>query len=102
MKRAAATLPLAVALAAVVLGACAPAPASQAPPDKQPAPTLEVLATAVPSPVAPSAEPPAEGELPPTEVPAPKPARTALEATDPTTVSLASGRPTLVEFFAFW
>jgi hypothetical protein len=25
-----------------------------------------------------------------------------LEATDPTTVQLAAGRPQLVEFFAFW
>jgi hypothetical protein len=30
------------------------------------------------------------------------PVRTELEASDPTTVSLANGRPTLVEFFAFW
>jgi hypothetical protein len=29
-------------------------------------------------------------------------ARRGLEATDPTTVSLDGGRPTLVEFFAFW
>jgi hypothetical protein len=29
-------------------------------------------------------------------------ARRGLEATDPTTVQLASGRPLLVEFFAFW
>ncbi|HEY47506.1 MAG: hypothetical protein AMJ88_06380 [Anaerolineae bacterium SM23_ 63] len=28
--------------------------------------------------------------------------RQALEATDPSTVVLASGKPTLVEFFAFW
>ena len=37
-----------------------------------------------------------------TTVPTPRPVRTALEATDPTTVSLAVGRPTFVEFFAFW
>jgi hypothetical protein len=29
-------------------------------------------------------------------------AREGLTATDPTTVSLVSGKPTLVEFFAFW
>ena len=29
-------------------------------------------------------------------------ARRGLEATDPTTVRLDAGRPTLVEFFAFW
>ena len=28
--------------------------------------------------------------------------RLALEATDPSTVSLAAGQPQLVEFFAFW
>ncbi|HEY4665685.1 MAG TPA: hypothetical protein VIH26_00145 [Anaerolineales bacterium] len=28
--------------------------------------------------------------------------RTELAATDPATVNLASGKPTLVEFFAFW
>jgi hypothetical protein len=28
--------------------------------------------------------------------------RTELAATDPATVDLASGKPTLVEFFAFW
>jgi hypothetical protein len=28
--------------------------------------------------------------------------RQGLEATDPSTVMLASGKPTLVEFFAFW
>lgn len=38
---------------------------------------------------------------------APEPAapiqvRTGLAATDPSTVDLASGTPTLVEFFAFW
>lgn len=29
-------------------------------------------------------------------------AREALQATDPTTVTLGTGRPALVEFFAFW
>ena len=33
--------------------------------------------------------------------PPPEP-KTGLEATDPTTVVLASGSPQLVEFFAFW
>jgi hypothetical protein len=50
--------------------------------------------------------PAAETELPPTEVPteAPKPTSRgdALEATNPSTVSLASGKLQLVEFFAFW
>ena len=30
------------------------------------------------------------------------PVKSALEATDPSTVQLASGEPQLVEFFAFW
>ncbi len=41
---------------------------------------------------------PAQTALP-TETRAP---RTALEATDPSTVSLAAGELQLVEFFAFW
>ncbi len=49
-----------------------------------PAPTSE--------PVAPVEQEPA----PPVEV------REALAATDPATVNLANGTPTLVEFFAFW
>ena len=33
---------------------------------------------------------------------APPPVKTGLEATNPSTVVLASGKPQLVEFFAFW
>lgn len=32
----------------------------------------------------------------------PPPAKTALEASDPASVNLVSGKPTLLEFFAFW
>jgi hypothetical protein len=32
----------------------------------------------------------------------PPPIKTALEASDPARVNLASGKPTLLEFFAFW
>ncbi len=39
--------------------------------------------------------------LPQVEEPRPTP-RTGLAATDPISVNLASGKPTLVEFFAFW
>ncbi len=42
-----------------------------------------------------------EPALPPTAGPTPT-VRPGLEATDPTTVVLASGGPTFVEFFAFW
>jgi hypothetical protein len=58
---------------------------------------------------APEAIPTEAASLPdPVEVvedaaPGPTPtARPGLEATDPTGVSLVSGDPTLVEFFAFW
>ena len=47
----------------------------------------------------------AEASAAPTEVEPPSAtptARRGQEATDPTTVSLASGRPALVKFFAFW
>jgi hypothetical protein len=43
--------------------------------------------------------PPPVTEPSPDVVPTP---REGLEATDPSTVVLASGKPTLVEFFAFW
>jgi hypothetical protein len=54
----------------------------------------------------------AEGEdqagMEPTPTTTPSPpsatptARPNLEATDPTTVTLGAGKPTLIEFFAFW
>jgi hypothetical protein len=49
--------------------------------------------------LAPSAAPTIQFE--PTQPAAPT-IRTELAATDPATVNLASGQPTLVEFFAFW
>ncbi|OGO09171.1 MAG: hypothetical protein A2Z66_08695 [Chloroflexi bacterium RBG_13_66_10] len=42
----------------------------------------------------------APGDTPEAD-PSPTP-RLSLEATDPTTVRLGAGDPTLVEFFAFW
>ena len=49
----------------------------------------------------------AESTLAPTDAVAAAPTETKaprlnLEATDPSTVSLAAGKPQLVEFFAFW
>jgi hypothetical protein len=44
----------------------------------------------------PTVAPVAQEPVPPVEV------RKALAATDPATVNLANGTPTLVEFFAFW
>ena len=44
-----------------------------------------------------------EGTLQPLATLAPTPTvRPGMEASDPTTVSLSPGDPTLVEFFAFW
>lgn len=48
---------------------------------------------------APSSEPVVPAEQEPT---APVAVREGLAATDPATVNLANGTPTLVEFFAFW
>lgn len=82
---------------------------SCAPQATQPAPAPSTaLPSAIPSPTVESApavatQPPAATE-PPT--PAPLPIATSrgpnLEATDPTTVSLASGGFQFVEFFEFW
>jgi uncharacterized lipoprotein YajG len=82
--------------AALLLGACAPAstPASELP--------TATVADAVPAPVT---DPAGSTEEAATGVPAPtetKVVRADQYATDSTTVSLASGRPTLVKFFAFW
>jgi uncharacterized membrane protein len=44
----------------------------------------------------------AEEQVPPPEPSATPTARPGLEATDPESVHLASGKPTLLEFFAFW
>ena len=80
---------------AALLSACGPAAA----------PT-EALPIAT-QPATPTPAPEVFGTLPPaTEASAssaPTPTlRSGQEATDPTTVNLASGKPTLVKFFAFW
>lgn len=67
-----------VLLAALLLAACQPAPA--APPASAQPSTLPGMATV-------TAAPTISNEL---------------HATDPATVSLASGKVQLVEFFAFW
>jgi hypothetical protein len=64
----------------VAVAATAPAAATEAA-------TTEVVATE------------ANAEAAPTETRVPRP---NLEATDPSTVTLAAGKPQLVEFFAFW
>lgn len=65
------------------------------------APT-DTVAPAATQTAAPTDPPPSQE---PTEVVLPEPepeVRTALAASDPESVQLASGRPQLVEFFAFW
>ncbi len=57
------------------------------------APTLAATVAATELPAA------TEAAAAPTETRVP---RLSLEATDPSTVSLAAGKPQLVEFFAFW
>ena len=84
-----------VALCAVVLAACgAPAPTAVIEPEIKPT----VVSTTAPS------LPPAALDTPaPSVEVAPTPTlRQGQEATDPATVNLASGKPTLVKFFAFW
>lgn len=83
------------ALAALVIAGCQAA--------AQGTPTQVAYLPPTEVPTAPAALVPAAAtDSVSTSAPTPRPIRTALEATDPTTVNLAIGRPTLVEFFAFW
>lgn len=90
------TVSLVTALLAV---SCAPAVPTEPPVSEATAPGVE-------APASPESEPPLSVEsTPAAEVPAVLPAATSrgpnLEATDPATVSLASGGLQLVEFFRF-
>lgn len=78
-------------LLGLVLAACTGAPATvdQAPDANGEVPDV----VQVPEVEAPDASEPDQDEALP---------RQELEATDPTSVNLVSGKPTLVEFFAFW
>ena len=92
-----------VVVSAVLLGCSSPS---------EPLPTATAPGTtSIPSPSAPATASPNEQGLHPEEgageaaqaPEAPTPTvRSGLHATDPNGVVLASGRPTLVEFFAFW
>lgn len=105
MKRRIALRFLLLGLTVMMLGACTGSSETATPTAAEEGVTPELVAT---SPAAPTAQVPdatagSADETPALpESPSPKPVRTELEATDPTTVSLASGRPMLVEFFAFW
>ncbi len=91
-------------LAALVLIGCSPGLASpppstqvqQPPPDTATPLPLVPPTEAAPSPIV----TPSEASLAPPE-PTPT-VRKGLHATDPGSVVLASGKPQLVEFFAFW
>jgi len=90
------TLAVSLILAVVLLTACEPAEPAPTP-TLPPEPSVPALATEPPAPVA--TEPP---QVALTETPTFIPRGPNLEASDPTTVDLASGTPVLVEFFAFW
>jgi len=97
-------------LAVFVLSACTPsAPASPPTPTiaAEPAAPAPESAPEAEAPVvapAPEADAPVVEEEPPAEAPVivVTPRGNDLEATDPSTVNLASGKPQLIEFFAFW
>ena len=101
MKRTTRLFPTSILIAIFLLSACAPA---------APSPTAEVPlaptqgeAAPVPAATQPEVAPDATA-VPPTEAPVqaiPTSRGPNLEATDPTTVSLASGQLQLVEFFRF-
>ena len=94
---------LSLTLLAALLAACAPATSAVAPTQPMqigatrtlphPTPTLEV---SLPATIAPA------GTLAPTPLPVVTSRGPHLEATDPTTVNMASGGLQLVEFFEFW
>ena len=84
----------------IVVGGLAAACAGPAARPVEPAPTV-VDAALMEATAAPAEEPSPVPALPPTAGPTPT-VRPGMEATDPTTVVLASGEPTFVEFFAFW
>ncbi len=91
--------PIAVLGALSLLAAACQSSAEQVVPPAQPAATFpqESEAPALPSePVSPAEQVPAA------PVEAPVKVRGGLAATDPATVNLANGTPTVVEFFAFW
>jgi len=80
---------------AIGLAAC-----SSAAPPATALPVPSVDSAAAVQPTSAEANPTLPGQ--PTDVPTAPPVRVDQYATDPTTVDLASGRPTLVKFFAFW
>lgn len=90
---------LGAALVAGCTGAAVPTPSPEPVVELQPEPT-EAVVVEEEQKIEPVPLPTEEVVAPPTSEP--PVVKTGLEATDPTTVVLASGKPTLVEFFAFW
>lgn len=92
-----------LSLLAVLLAACAPASTATNPPAATQPPIQPSVTLAAPT-VEPATQPPVDS---PTEASAPTPLPVAtsrgpdLHATDPSTVSLASGQVQFVEFFRF-
>ena len=90
-------------LLAVLFAACAPAPVTESPAQSAP-PVVGIAPSATPVVVVPTFE--AATQAPVADVPTALPIATSrgphLEATDPKTVSMASGNLQFVEFFEFW
>lgn len=95
-------LPATLSLLAVLLAACAPAAVTEAPAQSV-APVEVVAPSATPfvDVVSPTIEVAPTGALAPTVLPIATSRGPNLEATDPSTVSLASGNIQFVEFFRF-
>jgi hypothetical protein len=87
---------LAAAAILVLLSACGQRQAMPTPATHEP-PAIEGATKAAAMPLSTAASPDSQIQ----DLPTPT-ARAGLQATDPTKVDLASGQPTLVEFFAFW
>lgn len=90
-------------LIAVLLAACAPAAIPSQPPAESVilAPTATPFPSEAPALEAPTQDPGVAQSPTPTPLPAATSRGPDLHATDPTTVSLASGQYQLVEFFRF-
>lgn len=90
----------------LLVGGCVAAPSAPTLPAVMETSELPSAAPPTSEALLPTAVPAAASTLAPTaELPPPPPTRSAdspMEATDPQTVNLAAGKPTLVEFFAFW
>jgi len=109
MKFVGARLYLIGMLLATFLAACQVSPTPTTPKAVSPRPKVSEPATPTLGIQDQAAEIPSPStEIVDTPTPEPQPEeaiatpRSELTATDPTSVTLASGKPTLVEFFAFW